>query len=104
MAQTADPQEDTVTLPYPENEGQTHFDGCYCVPGHHNCAVHEVMRLQSTLLQVQGERDRIRQETLEEAAKVCEKLQMDWYKLQDGSIEPNAIDCAETIRALGEKP
>lgn len=26
-------------LPYPENPGQTHFDGCWREPGHHNCAV-----------------------------------------------------------------
>lgn len=27
------------TLPYPENPGQTHYEGCWRERGHHNCAV-----------------------------------------------------------------
>jgi hypothetical protein len=26
-------------FPYPENPGQTHFEGCWREQGHHNCAV-----------------------------------------------------------------
>lgn len=28
-----------LTMPYPDNPGKTHYDGCYQVRGHHNCAV-----------------------------------------------------------------
>lgn len=32
-------------LPYPENEGHTHWDECWKERGHHNCAVAKVERL-----------------------------------------------------------
>lgn len=28
-----------TALPYPVDEGRTHWEGCYRVRGHHNCAV-----------------------------------------------------------------
>lgn len=60
--------------------------------------------LERTLLQVQGERDRIRQETLEEAAKVVESL-LSYRYGAGGGLYPNLpSDFAAAIRALGEKP
>lgn len=31
--------------PYPDNDGQTHYPGCFREPHHHNCAVAMVERL-----------------------------------------------------------
>ena len=36
-------------LPHPDNPGQTHFEGCWRHPGHHNCAVTLIDRLQAEL-------------------------------------------------------
>lgn len=33
-------------LPYADNPGATHYDGCWRDRGHHNCAVAEVERLR----------------------------------------------------------
>jgi hypothetical protein len=65
-------------------------------------------RLERTLLQVQGERDRIRQETLEEAAKVCAN-HLAWLSYTNiGGVNAEKMRTASTlldaIRALGEKP
>jgi hypothetical protein len=35
--------------PYPDNRGQTHHEGCYRRPHHHNCAVAEIERLEAEL-------------------------------------------------------
>jgi hypothetical protein len=35
------------TLPYPENRGQTHHEGCWRVRGHHNCCVDRVGALEA---------------------------------------------------------
>lgn len=32
-----------IKLPYPEEKGQTHYDGCWARPFHHNCAVAKVI-------------------------------------------------------------
>lgn len=34
-------------LPYPEDDGRTHFTGCYRHARHHNCAVVEADRLRA---------------------------------------------------------
>lgn len=34
-----------MKLPYPENDGQTHYPGCWMERGHHNCAIEMVHRL-----------------------------------------------------------
>ena len=36
-------------LPYPENPGKTHWEGCWRDRGHHNCAVLEITRLRTAL-------------------------------------------------------
>ena len=41
--------ESKVRLPYPDDRGQTHYDGCYQMPRHHNCAVVEIERLRAAL-------------------------------------------------------
>jgi len=33
-------------LPYPDDKGQTHWEGCYRERGHHNCCVVEVEQLR----------------------------------------------------------
>jgi hypothetical protein len=35
-----------MTMPYPDNNGQTHYEGCWRERGHHNCAVALVERLE----------------------------------------------------------
>lgn len=44
-------------MPYPENPGATHYEGCWRDRGHHNCAVREVGRLRAEvdLLRLAGE-------------------------------------------------
>jgi hypothetical protein len=39
-----------MSLPYPEDPGQTHYAGCYTERGHHNCAVELVRLFQDCLL------------------------------------------------------
>lgn len=39
----------TVELPYAEDRGQTHYEGCWAARGHHNCAVREVERLREAV-------------------------------------------------------
>lgn len=39
-------------LPHPENPGQTHWQGCFRSPGHHNCAVIEVDRLRDDISRI----------------------------------------------------
>ncbi len=39
--------DDPDNYPYPLNQGRTHWDGCWRVPRHHNCAVAKVMQLQN---------------------------------------------------------
>ena len=34
-----------MNYPYPDNNGQTHYEECYRERGHHNCAVREIERL-----------------------------------------------------------
>lgn len=34
-------------LPYPENEGQTHYTGCWRDRGHHNCALRMIEELRA---------------------------------------------------------
>lgn len=41
--------------PYPDNDGQTHWDGCWSERGHHNCAVEEVRRLRKGVAAIRGE-------------------------------------------------
>lgn len=43
-------------LPYEENPGKTHYDGCYMHRGHHNCAVRKIQQLGQ---EVVGLRDEI---------------------------------------------
>lgn len=33
--------------PYTEDPGKTHYHGCWRDRGHHNCAVHEILRLRN---------------------------------------------------------
>lgn len=47
---------ETKNYPYPENDGQTHWDGCWRHAGHHNCAVREVERLQEVSMSEHGQR------------------------------------------------
>lgn len=39
----------TVELPYAEDRGQTHYEGCWAARGHHNCAVREIERLREAV-------------------------------------------------------
>ena len=54
------------------------------------------------LIQVQGERDRIRQETIEEAAKVCTD-HIAWLRQYDAEKMRTVATLLDAIRALGEK-
>lgn len=54
----------SAPLPYPENPGATHFDGCWRTPGHHNCAVQRV--------------EEVRRATLEEVLGACLKAGVVW--------------------------
>lgn len=36
-------------LPYPQNDGQTHWDGCWSERHHHNCAVLAIADLERKL-------------------------------------------------------
>ena len=36
-------------LPYPDDPGRTHWDGCYRERGHHNCAVAKIDQLEEEL-------------------------------------------------------
>jgi hypothetical protein len=42
-------------FPYPENPGKTHFEGCYRLPRHHNCAVAMVDKREQELAEVRAE-------------------------------------------------
>lgn len=37
------------TYPYPDNPGQTHWQGCWRCVGHHNCAVAAVDKLREAI-------------------------------------------------------
>ena len=36
-----------LSLPYPPNDGKTHWDNCWKDRGHHNCAVKKIERLEA---------------------------------------------------------
>jgi len=76
--------------PYPEDKGKTHYDGCWKERGHHNCAVSRIAELERQL-------ETISNDTLEEAAGVCETAGID-----TGSYEKMDYyrDCADAIRKL----
>lgn len=42
---------DSSPLPYPPDQGQTHYPGCWITAGHHNCAVLEIYRLRRQLIE-----------------------------------------------------
>lgn len=44
---------DPDDLPYPPDEGRTHYDGCWRNRGHHNCAVAHADRLIAELRKTQ---------------------------------------------------
>ncbi len=46
-------------LPYPDDRGRTHWEGCWREPGHHNCAVREIERLRAALAERPDLADRI---------------------------------------------
>jgi hypothetical protein len=35
-------------MPYPDNPGKTHWDGCYVQRGHHNCAVRKINEMKES--------------------------------------------------------
>ena len=41
------------SLPYPDNPGQTHYEGCWRDPHHHNCAVAQVHELVKSVMEGQ---------------------------------------------------
>lgn len=43
-------------LPYPDNPGSTHYEGCWRDRGHHNCAVREIERLHEIILELERAR------------------------------------------------
>lgn len=64
-ASQSEPVNVVESLPYPEDQGRTHWDGCWRELGHHNCAVRKVDRLLAAQEQVDAAADdlvgRIRQ-------------------------------------------
>lgn len=52
---------------------------------------------------LRAERDRIRRETIEECAKVCEELRNENYSQETDEWVAGTLDCAAAIRARGEQ-
>jgi hypothetical protein len=46
--------DDTKQRPYPDDPGQTHYDGCWRSRGHHNCAVARVEQLEGEAERMTG--------------------------------------------------
>lgn len=74
-------------FPYPDNPGQTHYDGCWRERHHHNCAVAEVERLRAEVKKLDID-----------AAKCCAKaikLRAEVERLE--SMQGvSCISCADT--------
>lgn len=50
MPDGADPMRDYPEhYPYPLEDGQTHWEDCWRYPGHHNCAVSRIYKLQDRI-------------------------------------------------------
>jgi hypothetical protein len=51
-----------IDLPYPTDDGRTHYEGCWRDRGHHNCAAEMVERLRASNERLRAERDEARAE------------------------------------------
>ena len=54
----SDPTPPSLSFPYPDKPGATHYDGCWQHEGHHNCAVAKVRELEKELQELLDEWNR----------------------------------------------
>lgn len=87
-------------LPYPEDDGRTHFDECYRHHRHHNCAVLELERVARMHNQAVIELDMARRDRDRAEAKALElERALRWYG--DGDALERLL---ERFRRAQEQP
>jgi len=65
-------------------------------------AAREIAHLERELADTQAQRDKARNDALEEAAKVCDRLRNKNYSSEDERWVAGTDDCAAAIRAMKE--
>ena len=73
-----------TAYPYPDDPGQTHYDGCWRERGHHNCAMREVERLQNEVKDLQSILDT---DPNEEAFRVIEEIRRNRKPIATFTVE-----------------
>lgn len=102
VALEASAQSVTAPMPYPEDQGSTHYDGCWSQPRHHDCAVEEINRLRSlvrtdnsgVIAELQRRLDRAEVEKkalIDRKVRPMKDTQGDWW-IADGCMERIAAE------------
>lgn len=86
-----------MTYPYPEDEGQTHYEGCWRERGHHNCAVKRAEGLRDRVEQLKsGQKDLL--DNVANSAETIQLLRAEVERLRAGACASKI--CCEFDRTL----